>query len=102
VLTTHWVAQSFGIALPARAFENLEDGTTVRELLEGFSSATCEQVEAVLVLVEAAGLSMGQAFWDCAALTRGWVEQSRRDCITQPRVARHELPWVGDRVGPEP
>src|SRR6266516_1315355 len=28
--------------------------------------------------------------------------QSRRDCISQPRVARNELPWVSSSYSPQP
>ena len=36
--------------------------------------------------------------------TRGnpMLLQSQRDCVLQPRVARHELPWVQERSGFNP
>ncbi len=30
------------------------------------------------------------------------IRQSQRDCITQPRVARHELPWVNRQINKQP
>ena len=30
--------------------------------------------------------------------SRSPVPQSQRDCVLQPKVARHELPWVAGRL----